>query len=176
MRLGTSGGAIWPTAVVVLATISWCQTATAQPVHGLAGLDLTGGIEGGGSAYAEGVRRARTGLRLAFEAHLDGYDDSLLAAALLAEVEPAPSVGAELRFTQIFVDELAVHAHGAALLAPETLFGAGLGIGYRGRLSEILALEVGPLARTYFAGSDLPADVEVVWQVLLSAGVRLAMF
>jgi hypothetical protein len=92
---------------------------------------------------------------------------------LRVEVEPDASVGGELRYGYRVIEPLVLHGEAVAAFYPETLFGAGLGLAYRPRLSELVELGIGPTGSVFFAGSDLPDGVPVIWQALVAASIHL---
>jgi hypothetical protein len=146
----------------------------AAPDDGSAALGIAfealGGIEGAVDGPAGGLRRTRTVLLLGPEGTFRGH---LLTLLLRGEVEPAASIGGELRYGYRVIDELVLDARGAAVLAPETLFGAGLGLAYRPRLSDLVELGIGPAASFWFAGGDLPEETPVLWQATLGLSLHL---
>jgi hypothetical protein len=147
------------------------STSRAQQPMFSAAADVMSGVEGGGTGYASGVRRARTTLRLGVDAWIDESPNDLLALAAIVELEPRASIGADLRYTRL-VSDWAFHAGAIAIIAPRHMIGATLGVGYRIPVGEMLTLSVGPTANVYFLGADLP-ERQVVWQGMLQGGIRV---
>lgn len=149
------------------------QTPSAQgqeaTVAGVA--DIMSGIEGGGSGYAKGVRRARTSLRFGAEGWIDESPNNLLGLAALIEIEPRASIGADLRYIRLVGDSFAFHAGAIGIIAPKHMIGATFGAAYRLTLGEHAVLNFGPTGQFYFLGADLPEDA-VIWQAMFQAGAR----
>lgn len=147
--------------------------AAARAQHAVlaADADLLLGIEGGGHDYARGVRRSRTTLRLGAQGYVDEFPSHAVSAALLVELEPRASVGADVRYMFRLDDAIVFHIGAVGLVAPRTLFGATAGAVYELALADEVALDFGPVVQTYFVGSDLP-ERSVLWQLLGQAGVR----
>ncbi|MCA9625905.1 MAG: hypothetical protein KC731_43080 [Myxococcales bacterium] len=148
-------------------------TAEAQKLELGAHADVMTGIEGGGTGYAAGVRRARTTLRLGVFGFIDESPENILEASAIAEIEPTASVGADLRYIRLVADVFAFHAGAVGIIAPRHMVGVTLGAAYRIPLGEVLALSVGPTFNLYFLGSDLP-NSNVLWQGMLQGGVRVS--
>jgi len=157
-----------------LLSLGWTADANAQRAVLAGAVDVMSGIEGGGSGYASGVRRARTTLRVGVEGYNDEFPKNIYTAAAIVELEPRASIGADLRYVRMFGDELALNIGAQAILAPKPLIGASFGAGYRLGLGDTWKLQVGPTINVYFLGADLP-DKQVLWQGMLGAGVRLEL-
>jgi hypothetical protein len=138
------------------------------------GVDVIAGLEGGGSGYAAGVRRTRTTLRVGLDLWPEASPENVLSLGALVEIEPAASIGADLRYERHFGGFFLLHLGGTAVFAPEYLIGASAGIGFRIELSKQVDIHIGPTANVYFVGSDLPDDQPLLWQATLGLGLRVA--
>lgn len=149
----------------------------APPAHAqrlvLAGTaDVASGIEVGTYQRAMGMRRARTTLRIGLEGFVDESPENIIAAALLVELEPHATVGADVRLMRNVWKGLSVEVGATGYLAPYSLFGGTVGAQYRIPLFKNAWFSLGPSLNAYFIGSDLPANT-IVWQGLFRGGVRV---
>ena len=149
----------------------------APPVHAqqlvLAGTaDVASGIEVGTYMSGMGMRRARTTLRVGVDASVDESPENILAVALLVELEPHATVGADIRLMRNVWKGLAVELGATGYLAPYSLFGGTVGAQYRIPLFKNAWFSLGPSLNAYFIGSDLPANT-IVWQGLFRGGLRV---
>ncbi len=158
--------------LVVVATL-WPSDALCDGNLAIA-VDALGGVEGGGSGYAEGVRRSRTTFRAGVDGWLDSLPNDALSLAMLVEVEPDASLGGELRYQRRFLDFMVAHLGVSAFGVPETLVGLSWGLCFRPELGDAAELNVGPMGQLFVAGSDLPEDA-LIWQALLTAGIRFEL-
>ncbi|MBI4952572.1 MAG: hypothetical protein HY908_11110, partial [Myxococcales bacterium] len=159
------------TLAAAVAWLACAGTARAQRAVVAADADVLLGIEGGGLDHARGVRRSRTTLRLGAQGYVDEFPSHALSAALLVELEPRASAGADFRYLFRIEDAFVLHIGAVGLFAPRTLFGATAGAVYEIELADEVALDFGPVVQTFFFGSDLP-ERSVLWQVLGQGGVR----
>jgi hypothetical protein len=159
----------WVITALMLATTAPARAADDEPKLGIAA-EANGGIEGAVDGPDAGVRRTRTTL-------LAGPEGSawsqLLALLLRVEVEPDASIGAEIRYGYRVIEPLVIQVNAAGVFYPETLVGAGLGLAYRPRLSDLVELGIGPSGQVFFAGSDLPEEVPVIWQAVVAASIHI---
>lgn len=169
----SAASAAWIAGAVTLAVSLSTVDAAAQELQLGAEADVLGGIEGGGSGYAAGVRRARTTVRLGVSGWVDESPLNVISVAALAEIEPRASVGADLRYTRLVGEVFAFHAGVIGIVAPRHMIGATFGVGLRIPIADAFAFSVGPTANLYFLGSDLP-DSNVLWQGMLQGGVRVS--
>jgi hypothetical protein len=152
--------------------LAFAPAARAQQFQPSAIAELSSGVEGGGSANAAGVRRARTTLRLGAELRLDEAPREAWGVAALVEIEPHASFGADLVYAHALGQRFRVHAGAVGFFAPETLFGPTLGAQiYLTRPSAPMRLVVGPVFQAFVAGTDLPTG-QVLLQGLLRFGVH----
>jgi hypothetical protein len=157
------------------AALLWPSSALAQQPHLSAGFDAMTGMEGGGSGYAKGIRRARTTLRFSAEGYLEEGPKHWLSIGALVEVEPRASFGADLRYQFRFARPFVVHAGATSIIAPNYLIGGTFGFAYRIDVSKIVEININPLFNVYFLGGDLAKDT-VLWQGMIAVGARFGLF
>jgi hypothetical protein len=160
-------------AMVVVGLLVIATPAAAQQYVLGGGLDVMAGLEGGGSGYASGIRRTRTSLRVAAEAHVDEFPKDMAALGLLIELEPRGSVGADLRYMRQAGEKLRVNIGATGVVAPKHMLGATFGADYRISFGEGLAFAPSVTGNVYFVGSDLSGPT-VIWQLNLGVGARFA--
>lgn len=163
--------------VAMLSTVVAAASARADDgVTARLAADVLGGVEGGaGDLAADGVRRTRTTLRLGGELGLGAQPNNLLTLSALVELEPRWSLGAELRYVRLLPAQLEIQLGAGGALAPETLLGLSLGLGYRLQASRAVSVLAGPMGQVLFVGSDLPGGTSAVWQAALQLGVRVQL-
>lgn len=155
-----------------LGTLAVAPDANAQQFQPSAVAEIGSGVEGGGSASAAGIRRARTTLRLGGELRLDEAPRESWALAAIAEVEPHVSFGADFVYAHALGQRFRVHAGAVGFLAPETLFGPTLGAQfYLSRPTAPTRFVVGPVFQAFVVGSDLPSG-QVILQGLIRFGIH----
>jgi hypothetical protein len=140
-----------------------------EPGVGIA-IEAVACIEGAAGGPEDGIRRTRTVLLAGPEANLWGH---LLSLYARVEVEPDASIGGDFRYGYRVLDPLVIHGSAAAVFYPGTLFGAGLGIAYRPRLSDLVEMGVGPYSTIFFAGSDLPDEIPAIWQLVVAVSIHI---
>lgn len=155
-------------AALVLAGLAlFARKAAAQQYLVSGSAEVAQGVD-----IAGGLRQTRTRLRLGVDLSIDESPKDAVSAALIAEVEPRGSVGADLRYVRFFGERVMLNAGVIGILAPSSLYGATVGMKYRFPLAKSLWLLAGPEANFYFLGTDLP-DGTVITQLLLQAGLRV---
>jgi len=169
----TATFAPWIAGALTLAVSLSTADASAQELRLGAEADVLAGVEGGGSDYAAGVRRARTTLRLGVSGWVDESPENIISAAAIAELEPRATIGADLRYTRLVGELFAFHAGAIGIIAPRHMIGATFGMAFRIPIADAFAVSVGPTANLYFLGSDLP-NSNVMWQGMLQGGVRVS--
>lgn len=175
MRHSRRSAARRAAACLALAGALAAPTAAAQELPTIGGaFEADSGVEGGGKGHAAGVRRARTSLRVGGEVGLAETPGPMIGGALLLEIEPHTSVGADLRYVHLFSDRFALHVGGIAMFAPSTLIGASAGAEVRLRVHRLVSLTLGPTVQAFFVGSDLP-DNNVIWQGLFHVGINFRL-
>lgn len=131
------------------------------------------GLEGGdpGTGKYE-WNRARVRIVAGLDMQNDEDESAALGFRAFAELEKRGSAGGEARYIRWLSRHFGVHAGVIGTVAPETLFGGGIGatlvVGNRSGLFIEPAFYALPL------GSDLPDGSVLMWG-LLTAGVRLAL-
>jgi len=156
-------------ALTLLVGVAIAPRADAQQYIAGAAAEVGSGIAGG--AHGQ-MMRARTRLRLGGDLRVDEDPEDIYGAALLAEVEPRASIGADVRYMRAVGRRFVLHVGGLGYFAPATLFGGAAGVEVRVPLGASSALTFGPEASFFFLGSDLP-DGTVFWQGLLQAGIHV---
>jgi hypothetical protein len=155
-----------------LGALAFAPDAHAQQFQPAAVAELGSGVEGGGSASAAGIRRARTTLRLGGELRLDEAPRESWGLAAVVEIEPHTSFGADFIYAHALGQRFRVHAGAVGFLAPETLFGPTLGAQiYLGRPTAPTRFVVGPVFQAFVAGTDLPSR-QVLLQGLIRFGIH----
>lgn len=159
-------------AVAVAALVATAGApARAQELLIGASAQAASGMQGGGRGDASGIFRARTRLRIGADLRVDESPKDIWMIALVADVEPRSAFGADVRYARALGTHFVVDAGLLSYFAPSTLFGAVAGLDYRLPISTSTAFTIGPDAAFFALGSDLP-DGNVLWQVLLQAGIR----
>jgi hypothetical protein len=156
-------------ALTLLGGLASSRPAAAQQYIAGATAQVGSGIAGG--AHGQ-LMRARTRLRIGADLRVDESPEDIFGAALLAEVEPHASIGADIRYMRAVGKRFVLHAGALGYVAPATLFGGAAGVEVRVPLSVSSALTFGPELNVFFLGSDLP-DGTVFWQGLLQAGIHV---
>jgi hypothetical protein len=157
---------------VALAIALAAPPARAQRLLLAADVDAASGVEGGTYLGGVGIRRARTTLRFGVDGSIDETPENIVAAALLIELEPHASLGAEVRLMRNVWKGLTLEIGATGYLAPATLFGATVGATYRIPLFSTFSFTIGPALNGYFIGSDLPSGT-ILWQGLVRGGLRV---
>ncbi len=166
------GRHVVPGVALGLACLAAAGGAGAQQFQPSAVAEVSSGLEGGGSASAAGLRRARTTLRLGAELRLDEAPREAWGAAAIVELEPHAAFGADVTYAHALGQRFRVHAGAVGLIAPQTLFGPTLGLQMIvGRPAAPMRLVLGPVFQAFVAGSDLPSG-QVLLQGLLRFGLH----
>jgi hypothetical protein len=135
------------------------------------GTGLEGGDPGTGSLEWQ---RARLRVIAGIDLRSDEDEAEGMGFRAFAEVEKRGSVGGEARYTKWMSRAIGVHGGILGTVAPETLFGAGVGATLMIPMGRRFGVYVEPTFSALPLGSDLPGDTILMW-ALLSAGVRLGL-
>jgi hypothetical protein len=158
--------------VAVGVTLAPSRRALAQDYEWAAVVQLEGGVEGGGNGFAAGVRQARTTLRLGAELGIPDPPRTFWSAAVVVEIEPHSSVGADLRYARPVGKHVTMFGGAQAVIAPTTLYGIVFGAEGRVPMGGALSLTLGPTFKAFFSGDDLPSGT-VIWQGLFHVGIHV---
>lgn len=138
-------------------------------------LGLGTGLEGGDPGNGKvSWKRARTRVSAGAELRSDEDADQGYHFRVFSEIEQRGSIGGEARYALWPSKKLGVFAGVTGTLAPETLFGGGVGARYLLGLGGRTSIYIEPSFAALPLGSDLPSDTPLFW-ALLSAGVRLGL-
>jgi hypothetical protein len=166
-----------PSAVLVAALLLGAAMLVTSPSHaqrwlvdGIAGLGT--GLEGGDSS-GDGVewQRARTRIVAGFDLAIDESVYQAWGFRAFVELERRTDFGLELRYQRWISDTVGAHVELVGVIAPETLFGGGIGATVLFPLDDDIDLYLEPKVDALPLGSDLPGDSVLIW-LLLNAGVR----
>ena len=100
------------------------ESALAQEWLVAARASVAGGIDVGGAEVA--MRRARSVVSLGADLAVDERPKDIFGAAVIVEVEPKASFGGAARYGRLLGPSSLVFLSGEGLVAPHTLFGAGV--------------------------------------------------
>jgi hypothetical protein len=154
--------------LLFMAFALFARPAAAQEyLLGASGQIATGVVDGSRSA----MTLARTRLRLGLDLRIDEFPKDVIAAGILAEIEPHASFGVDLRYVREVGPKFSLNIGAVGFLAPETLIGPAVGLDYKIRLTTAVAITVGPEFNVFVLGSDLP-DGTIIWQALLQVGIH----
>jgi hypothetical protein len=139
-------------------------------VDGVAGVGT--GLEGGDSSGNGGEwQRARTRIVAGFDLAIDESVYQAWGFRAFVELERRTDFGAELRYQRWISDTVGAHIELVGVIAPETLFGGGIGATLLFPLNDDLDLYLEPKVDALPLGSDLPGDSVLIW-LLLNGGIR----
>lgn len=146
--------------------------AEEQLIEGQVGLGT--GMEGGDSQGTMAWRRARARVVAGVDLRTDEDEAEGLGFRVFAEVEKRATVGGEARYE--YWPSHGIGAYGGLIgtFAPETLFGAGVGVTLVVPMGRRAGIFIEPSFSALPLGSDLPGKNVLVWG-LLSAGLRLGL-
>jgi hypothetical protein len=131
------------------------------------------GLEGGDAGKGKiEWQRARTRISAGVEIRSDEDADQGVAFRAFAEIEKRGSVGGEARYVRWASPTFGLYAGLIGTLAPETLFGGG--IGARFLIGKKAGIWIEPSFNALPLGSDLPGDTILLW-ALVNGGVRFGL-
>lgn len=162
--------AAWTAALLGAVLLAASPARAQQYVVGGAAEVMTG-VEGGVGPFKLVPQRARTTLRLGADLFVDERPKDIFSAAVLLEIEPKASAGADLRYSRLLGQHLTAGVGAIGIFLPSTLVGGSFDVQARFRLGPNLQLTAGPMINVFVVGADLPAD-SVVWQGLLRIGIH----
>jgi hypothetical protein len=161
----------WMVGLAVASCLTMPRWAAAQQYLLGGRVELGSGVEQGGRAVGLGFHRARTLLRLGGDVRIDEAPNDALRFAANIELEPRAAVGFDVQWARRLSNRVALHAGGVAFIAPSSLYGIQAGMTYSIPLGSRAAFTLGPTARSFFLGADLP-DGTVLFQGLVLGGIR----
>jgi hypothetical protein len=159
----------------VLATSLVTQTAKAEgwDTNGVfaLGTGVQGGDPGTGTvAWARARTRVIAGVDLrSDEAMTDGF-----GVYGFAEVERRATFGAEARYERWLTPTIGVHVGFLGTIAPQTMFGPGVGARLGLPIGKKATLFLEPGFAVFPVGSDLPKGNVILWGTL-SGGIGVAL-
>lgn len=156
--------------LAVAAALAAAPAAAQRPLLG-GYFDASTGMEAGGGHGVMRAHRARTALHLGMTFRVDELPKDQLTVGVVAELEPAPTLGAELLYGRWVMPTLLVEAGTTAVIAPETLLGLTAGARFRVRLGPRFSLTFGPRTTFSFIGGDLPEGT-VLFNILGVVGIH----
>lgn len=135
------------------------------------GTGLEGGDPGTGSVEWE---RARTRLIAGFDLRSEEQQEDVLGFRAFAELEERGSLGGEARYARWIGRAVAGNIFFTGTVAPETLFGGGVGASFVLPIGPRFGVALEPAFAVLPLGSDLPDESLLFWATL-SLGVRLGL-
>ena len=135
------------------------------------GTGLQGGDPGTGTvAWSRARTRVLAGVALRSDESLtDG-----MGFYGFAEIERRATLGAEARYERWWTPTIGFHVSLMGIIAPETLFGPGVGARFGFPIGKKLTLFLEPGFAVFPVGSDLPHGNVVLWGTL-SGGIGVAL-
>jgi hypothetical protein len=153
--------------------VAGAATAEEYLVDGNFGLGT--GLEGGDPGSGKLVwRRARLRVETGVDLRDDESRSDALGLRAFVEVEKRGSVGAEVRYERWLTRSVGVYAGLIGTVAPETLFGGGVGGTVVIPFGKRVGLYLEPSFHAMPLGSDLPNKSILIWG-LFSAGIKLEL-
>jgi len=136
---------------------------------------LGGGFEGGDPGTGRlAYHRARLRILTGIDLRDDAARSDALGFRAFVELEKRGSVGAEVRYERWLTRTVGVYGGLTGTLAPETLFGGGVGATVVIPFGTRVGLYLEPSFQALPVGSDLPRGTVLIWG-LFSAGIQLGL-
>lgn len=132
------------------------------------------GLEGGDTGQGLKWRRARLRVTAGADLRSDEAEAEAVGFRGVVELENRATLGGEVRYAKWMARNFGVYANVGFTLAPETLFGAGVGATAVIPFGRRVGLYFEPAFSAMPLGSDTPGDAVLVW-ALLSAGLRFGL-
>lgn len=162
-----------PGALLLLTLSSRPAAAEGWMLDGI--LAIGTGLEGGDPGDGDlSWGRARTRLIVGFDLRSDEAEQEALGFRAFSELEQRVGVGGEVRYTRFLKRAIGGSVFVSAVVAPETLVGAGLAVPLILPLGPRFGISLEPAFAAYPLGSDLPNDSVLLWATV-SLGVRLGL-
>jgi hypothetical protein len=157
-----------------------CSMLHAMPAHAEgyltdASFGLGSGLEGGDPGTGRlGFHRARLRILTGIDLRDDEDESDALGFRAFVELEKRGSVGAEARYERWMTHTVGVYCGLTGTVAPETLFGGGVGATVVIPFGKRAGLYLEPSFQALPVGSDLPHGTVLVWG-LFTAGIQLGL-
>jgi hypothetical protein len=136
---------------------------------------LGSGLEGGDPGSGRlAWRRARLRVETGIDLRTDEARADALGLRAFIELEKRGSLGAEVRYERWLTRSVGVYAGLIGTVAPETLFGGGVGGTLVIPFGRRVGLYLEPSFHAMPLGSDLPSKSVLIWG-LFSAGLKLEL-
>jgi hypothetical protein len=132
------------------------------------------GVEGGNPGNGMLWRRARLRVSAGIDLRDDEDESDALGFRGFVEVEKRGSFGGEVRYERWLSHAVGVYGGFIGTIAPETLFGGGVGATVVVPFGKRVGLYLEPSFHALPVGSDLPHGTILIWG-LLSAGIKLGL-
>lgn len=133
------------------------------------------GLEGGDPGHGDLTwGRARTRLIAGFDLRSDEAEQDALGFRAFAELEQRGGIGGEVRYTRFLRRAIGGSVFATAIVAPETLVGAGVAATWIIPFGPRFGISIEPAFAGLPLGSDLPEDSVLLWATL-ALGVRLGL-
>jgi hypothetical protein len=140
-----------------------------------ASFGLGSGLEGGDAGVGQlAYRRARLRILTGIDLRDDEEQSDALGFRAFVELERRGSVGAEVRYERWLTHTVGVYGGLTGTVAPETLFGGGVGATIVIPFGKRAGLYLEPSFQALPVGSDLPHGSVLIW-ALFSAGIQLSL-
>jgi hypothetical protein len=148
-------------------------TAQAEGYLTDASFGLGSGIEGGDPGTGKlAYRRARLRILTGIDLRDDEARSDALGFRAFVELEKRGGIGAEVRYERWVTHNVGVYCGLTGTVAPETLFGGGVGATLIIPLGKRAGWYIEPSFQALPVGTDLPHGTVLLW-ALLSAGIQL---
>jgi hypothetical protein len=160
---------------VLLSALSLSSRARAEGYAVDATAAVGTGLEGAdpGVGHLE-WHRARTRIIAGFDLRSDEWEKESVGFRGFAEVERHASAGGEVRYTRWLGHSVGGWVFGTAVITPETLVGAGVGMTLTVPFGKRFGIAIEPSFAALPLGSDRAENGIVLWGSL-SLGVRLGL-
>lgn len=175
MRVASKWFGICVSLLTVAASTLLSTTARAEGYLTDGSFGLGSGIEGGnGAAGKLAFHRARLRVLTGFNLRDEEDQGNALGVRAFVELERRGSLGAEVRYERWMTNTVGVYCDLTGTIAPETLFGGGVGATVLFPLGKRAGLYLEPSFQALPVGSDLPHGSVLIWG-LFNVGIQLGL-
>ncbi len=175
MRVASKRFGVCVSLLTVAASTLLSATARAEGYLTDGSFGLGSGIEGGdGAAGKLAFHRARLRILTGFNLRDEEDQGNALGVRAFVELERRGSLGGELRYERWMTKTVGVYCGLTGTIAPETLFGGGVGATVLFPLGKRGGLYLEPSFQALPVGSDLPHGSVLIWG-LFTVGIQLGL-
>lgn len=166
---------VWVSLLTLAATTLLSTAARAEGYLTDGSFGLGSGLEGGnGAAGKLAFHRARLRVLTGFNLRDEEDQGNALGVRAFVELEKRGALGAEVRYERWMTNTVGVYCGLTGTIAPETLFGGGVGATALFPLGKRGALYLEPSFQALPVGSDLPHGSVLIW-ALFTVGIQLGL-